>query len=67
MSHCPQQGKGKDGATVTQGETVRTSDGLVGTAESFGGGRHTSVTVRSGSGYRYTVDTDTVAPVEKKT
>lgn len=66
MSHCPQQGKGKDGAVIKQGDPVRMPGGTIGTAESFSGGRHTSVTVRH-AGYTYTVDTDTVAPVEKKT
>ena len=65
MSRCLQQGKGKNGAIIEQGDAVRMADGIIGTVESFHGGSHTSVTVRH-AGYSYTMDTSEVSPVEKK-
>ena len=64
MSYCPQQGKGKNGVTITQGDSVRMPGGSVGTVESFHGGSHTSVTVKH-AGYTYTMDTNTVEPAKR--
>ena len=65
MSYVPQRGRGKDGAVIEQGDAVRTPDGMVGTAESFFGGSHTFVSVRSASGHTYTYETVDVEPAKK--
>lgn len=48
-----QRGNGKNGK-IEQGDRVRLGDGVTGTVESFTGGTHQNVTVRSESGYTYT-------------
>lgn len=65
MAYCPQQGNGKNGK-ITQGDAVRMPDGTKGTAEAFFGGSHTTVTVRTASGYTYSADTHTVERLSKE-